>query len=579
MGENPTTTAKDECTDQTTPIDQPDPDNTNNLHSTATICDDIATIKKTAKSILLSGGKISHEQRRDCYKIVAIANHFNNIKTDGNLRRVTDRFKKDPLTQTEINELETEIEQRIKDLKAIQREIYAEEQKKAEIEALKNAHIDALEDFDIMGIDVEKTFLEAFHVNSSSCDDDIARIILLSFIGGRELTGDGLHCNVNAPPGSGKSIATSSATHALPTEAVYIGAMTDHAVLYDHSLQPGTMIKTDEAQGRSETLENIIKEAISSFQTGIAYRTVQRVDNENQTIIKQLSPRLTFITASVDVQGSDQIRSRFLPLAPKQRTDSVNALVTQFRLNKRETGIPKLYTNEKVLKSRKVLQHFMRRTFKARIPNASKIIQYSEIGDQRAQEWLENALLCHAVLNYKKRPHHNDENGIIVVEVTKGDFDKVIEFPIFKYSAELSKRLTEEEKGYVEKLQPFKGKTISSQKLAAEIFNVSSGRVTQIMKGRQDRNQDGLIHHFAIDEVSIYGDDGTRTNQKGYMIPANLPNIKRTSATEEKKIAEWHDSIEDNADAKPVVKSQPKEPEPKKKLPENPDFLKACGLE
>jgi len=45
--------------------------------------------------------------------------------------------------------------------------------------------------------------------------------------------------------------------------------------------------------------QNIIKEAISSFQTGISYRTVQKVENQNQTVIKHLPPRLTFITASV----------------------------------------------------------------------------------------------------------------------------------------------------------------------------------------------------------------------------------------------------------------------------------------
>jgi hypothetical protein len=578
----PTSSTKDTSTDQAN-----ETNNIDDLHIIARFCDDTNEIKKRAKSILLSAGEVPHDQRCDYYAIVAIANYFNNVKGIGNLQTVTKRFKKDDkFTESEVNELETEIEQRIKDILAIQREKAQQEQKNAEIQAAQNAVVEQIEDFDISGIDVEQIHLDAFHVNSSSCDDDIAKIVLLSFVGGREITGDGLHLNVNAPPGSGKSIATGSACHALPEADVYSGAMTDRAVLYDPALQPGTIIKTDEAQGRSETLENIIKEAVSSFQAGILYRTVQSVKtdkgHENITIIKRLPPRLTFITSSVDPKGSDQIRSRFLPLAPVERTDNVNALVTQFRLAKRETGIPKLHTNEKVEKSRKVLQHFMRRLFKARIPNATKIIEYSLKGDQRAQEWFENALLYHAVLNYKKRPHSTDETGVIIVDVTKADYDEVSKLPIFRYSAALDKRLSEAEKGRIEQLQPYKGQIVTMQQLADVIFKCSGGRVTQIMKGRPDRDELGLCDNFAITEANIYGDDGIRTNQKGYYIPADLPDIRRIEigTTAEKPLAEWKPT---NATrirlGKPAVKSHPKDPETQKNPPENPDFLKECGLE
>lgn len=385
--------------------------------------------------------------------------------------------------------------------------------------------------------DVRAVFLAGFHVNSASVDDETADWVLLSFMGSREITGDGLHLKATGEFGTGKSYTVNSALFALPEKVFYKGAFTDKALLYEKNMPAGMIIKLDEAQNKSISFESIIKEATSNFQTGVQYHTIR--DKEEGTIILPLSPRMTFILLSADAYGDEQTISRFVPLG-FTKTENKTKLMTDFRLQKRIDAVPKLHTNETVLESRKILTHFADRKFKVSIPWAKEHIQYNT-KDQRVQEWFECAVMYTAVLNYKKR-NPTVEDGVICIEATKEDFESAARFSIFHNIQSAEHRFTPSEIETIHLLRKngYQGRDIPKFELA-KLSGKSDARITQIMRGRDPQKVDGgLMAKLGITEINMsqsnisdpnlsFEDIQKRQfatiNQKAYRIPEVLPDV------------------------------------------------------
>jgi len=388
--------------------------------------------------------------------------------------------------------------------------------------------------------DVYNAFLDAFHVNSAPIDDDVATMILLSFLGSCEITGDGLHNGITSDAGIGKSITTNAALHGLPQDRFYSGAFSDKALIYDENLKPGMIIKLDEAQGTSEVFEAFLKEAVSSYQNGVTYRTVI----DKHTEIKVMPPRLTFVLLSVDGVGDEQTRSRFVPIGLNSRS-GITKTITAFRLNKRKNGLAKLHTDDKVLKSRELLKHFSDNLFKATIPFIDNIDYRTT--DQRVQEWFECCVMYSAVLNYQSRVHKINDDGVIEVEANKKDFEFVCALSIFQSDEKIKHRLSQPEVELITLLQLHKygGRDITRSRLV-EISGKSDGRISQILNGRQDRqDKKGLLDKIGITEISVsegsdINDRGvpqSRTNEKAYRIPSILPDV--TKGTLQNSVVGW----------------------------------------
>ncbi len=382
--------------------------------------------------------------------------------------------------------------------------------------------------------DVLKIFLDAFHVNSVPLDDEIATWILLAYMGTRELNGDGLHLKLGAEQGSGKSLTVNAGLHALPEAAFYKGAFTDKSLVYDKTLEPGKIIKLDEMKNNSEAFENLLKECVSSYQSGTNYRTVVDGKDGKETKMIPIPGRLSFILLSVDNYGDEQTLSRYVPLSIFPRgTESIK--ITDFRLDKRRKGQSKLYTDETVKKSRLVLSHFQGKTFRVTIPFA-KNISYN-ITDQRVQEWFENAIMYSAVMRYKQRKHEgNIFNTEISVEASKEDFDFCTKLSLFQKKDNAVYRFGPSEIELIRKLKEHNltGQIVLKKKLI-EISGKSGTRISQIMNGREDRGNNGLISKLGITEVSmtqkttkydgITTVDANNTSEKGYTIPNVLPDV------------------------------------------------------
>jgi hypothetical protein len=152
-----------------------------------------------------------------------------------------------------------------------------------------------------------------------------------------------------------------------------------------------------------------------------------------------------------------------------------------------------------------------------------------------------------AVLNYQSRVHKTNEDGVIEVEASRKDFDFICTLSIFQSDEKIKHRLTQPEVDLITllKTHKYEGRDITRSRLV-EISGKSDGRISQILNGRQDRqDKTGLLDKIGITEISVsegsdINDKGvpqSRTNEKAYRIPSILPEV--TKGTLSNSIVGW----------------------------------------
>ena len=380
----------------------------------------------------------------------------------------------------------------------------------------------------ITGEEIKDLMLKGFQANSADIgSNDSSLICLLSYIGGRELTGDGLHLKVSGESQGGKSITIGAGLNCLPPEDIYAGACTPKAPIYDSSLQSGIIIKIDESQKLEPEFLALMKESVSTFQTPVLYRTVI----DKKTVVKQIPPRITWVFVSVDSIGDEQVLNRLFPLGVDSKEKYQN--VTDFRLKRREDGISKNAVTDDVLRIRAALRHYRDNRFRVLVPFASRIRYKSQVKrDQRLQEFFENCLIYHAALCYRERTHDTGSDGVITVEATEDDFYAVLKLRIFNRPTEATNRLSPSEIQLIKDIvaKGLNGTTypIPRQDLLKVGAGYSQARLTNILRGRNGEDN-GLLSKIPVfTEVqasTANRDDLCRFTERAYIIPAEISDL------------------------------------------------------
>src|SRR5271157_4648436 len=130
----------------------------------------------------------------------------------------------------------------------------------------------------------------------------------------------GLHIWAQGKPGQGKSHGMEVMVVLLPEDHVKDGDVSPKVLYYMQKnglILPGTTISIDEMDLKGE-LAVLFKKMTTRFQTGAE----QRVVIDGEVFELKMPPRLAIWTSSVDMQGDEQLRDRFLsvPIDEKQTT-------------------------------------------------------------------------------------------------------------------------------------------------------------------------------------------------------------------------------------------------------------------
>jgi hypothetical protein len=379
----------------------------------------------------------------------------------------------------------------------------------------------------ITGEEIKTLMLKGFRVNAADIGaDDAALIELLAFMGGRELTGDGIHQKVSGGPGAGKSVIINAGQACLPQAILYAGAFTPKALVYDKTLKPGIIVKVDESQELTPEFLSIMKESISSFQTPIKYRTV--LDKKDGTITITIPERITWVIVSVDNIGEEQVLDRLFPLGIDSKDTFQN--ITDFRLMRRNEGREKLSVNEDVMRIRYALTHYLDKKFRVLVPFAQRITYKDAVKrDQRLQEFFENCIIYHAVLCYRERDHQ-EKDGLITVCANEADFQAVTKIGIFNRPVQTTNRLLPSE------IQFIKDVVANNHHLSqfpigrSELLKMgySQSRLSHILNGR-DKKGNGLlskVHGMAETNMTVGGrTDECKSTEIGYRVPADISDL------------------------------------------------------
>lgn len=117
----------------------------------------------------------------------------------------------------------------------------------------------------------------------------------------------GLHIKPSGESGKGKSDAMKEATLLLPTHKYISGSLSGKALFYDKTLQPGTIIYSDDTHLNDDIIATI-KQSTSCFQEVTKHRTV--VNGELKVF--DIPERVVFWFSSVDGISDEQLANRFL---------------------------------------------------------------------------------------------------------------------------------------------------------------------------------------------------------------------------------------------------------------------------
>jgi hypothetical protein len=379
----------------------------------------------------------------------------------------------------------------------------------------------------ITGEEIKTLMLKGFRVNAADIGaDDAALIEVLAFMGGRELTGDGVHQKVSGGPGAGKSVIINAGQACLPQAILYAGAFTPKALVYDKTLKPGIIVKVDESQELTPEFLSIMKESISSFQTPIKYRTV--LDKKDGTITLTIPERITWVIVSVDNIGEEQVLDRLFPLGIDSKDTFQN--ITDFRLTRRNEGREKLSVNEDVMRIRYALTHYLDKKFRVLVPYAQRIAYKDAVKrDQRLQEFFENCIIYHAVLCYRERDHQ-EKDGLITVCANEADFHAVTKIGIFNRPVQTTNRLLPSEIQFIRDVVANKHHLSQFPVGRSELLKMgySQSRLSHILNGR-DKKGNGLlskVHGMAETNMTVGGrTDECKSTEIGYRVPADISDL------------------------------------------------------
>lgn len=246
---------------------------------------------------------------------------------------------------------------------------------------------------------VLKFLLQQFHKNHVG-DDVAGKVLILSYVSGSSLTGNGIQPGITGDAQTGKSDAMDSALHILPQQWIMKTGLSDKAAVYTH-FQPGHVIHSDDLNW-TDGLTQILKVAMSNFQTGSTYTTVMKEHGKHVSVSLPIQPRLLWWLTGFEAPPDDQIESRQYPVDVDQ--SEKHALAVQAAIvARRAKGKPKFEVDLGIQTARYILEQIrLAGPFKVDVPFAGWI-NYKLPKDYRGLNQFLDLIDALAILHFKQR--------------------------------------------------------------------------------------------------------------------------------------------------------------------------------
>ena len=295
-------------------------------------------------------------------------------------------------------------------------------------------------------------------------------------------TTKGLQPAVTGQRGSGKSHAVRTATHLMPTDAVYTATLSPKALFYKNPAQKTTFYMDDAVV--PEELVSLMKRKQTQFQESTIYGTV--VDKKWMEV--SIDKRMVFITTSVAQLGDEQLTDRALLIDIKNEK-SDDEIFYEFESERRSKGLPEFPECEEVSICRDMLSHIRKNEYRVMMP----VLDFAYYHDRRLMEQCYDLMEASAILNYLNRPHSEDKD-VIIVQAQREDLANALDFDMFRLSEEKAfAKMSKSERAFDERVQLLLNGSENkhfTEKELADLTNFTVPGVRNFLYGRGNTASD-----------------------------------------------------------------------------------------
>lgn len=346
-----------------------------------------------------------------------------------------------------------------------------------------------------------------------SGDIDVGRGLLLSVGCQCIKNSKGIHICLTGDRGSGKSDAAKKMIKILPDEYTFDGSLSPK-YLYGAGLSPGTTVLVDDMKWDSE-LGLTIKRVSTDYQTGSKRGT----KGDMKSIEQETPARLTFWVTSVDSQADEQIRDRFLMKELDSSPERIAQIKTYMKKDAKGDWAYVEVSEDEIEMCKELIRDMKKHEFEVVIPFADRI---ETAGDTRALRIFLDMVMSHAVFHYALRS--KDEKDRLIA--TEEDF-QAAKYIFEDFGGHSADKYSGPERKVLQAIID-SGYAATTDQILKEA-DISGGRLSQIMHGRGDRDQQqyGLLHKCkGLDSRKDKNGTNIYTLPRGFTLDDGVEQVK-----------------------------------------------------
>ncbi|MGB3908247.1 MAG: hypothetical protein WBL02_07435 [Methanomethylovorans sp.] len=313
-------------------------------------------------------------------------------------------------------------------------------------------------------------------------DIGYATTLLLSCTNQSSLNSEGLQPKGSGSSGKGKSHCTKAMAHLIPRDWILTASLSNKAIYYmEGRIKPGMVLYCDDVT-LSEEMEGVIKRSTTFYQTGDTYITM---DKNRETMALTIPARLVWWLNSVDDEQSLQLLNRTFGAEVDESAEQDDAVALR-ELELAEAGTAGMPETDDILICREIIRDIKENKYIVKIPYARNIV-WKDKANRRNLPIFLDLVRAFAILRHRQRDR--DQDGALMADMQ--DFVDAKILYTSRQEAQGTKLTASERKlcGFLRK-----NANEMSYHLLADVMKVGESRITQILMGRKDIPDSGLIY-------------------------------------------------------------------------------------
>jgi hypothetical protein len=294
----------------------------------------------------------------------------------------------------------------------------------------------------------------------------------------------------NGPSGDGKSNIVLLGAKTMGPKWCDVSGLSAKAMLYHagKTIFEGMMVVLDDNRP-DDAQEDIRKRSQTQFKEGYKYKTLT---SDRHAVVLQMPPGVSTISTQVVPKNEDEVQNRMVTFEVKGDLNK-DIKIIDGDLERLETG-ERPEEDPDITVCQCILDILKSKRYIVVIPDAKQRLKWHERspnGRANIRNWniFRDLILAFAVMNYRVRKNQEKEDGTIIVEATKKDFDLALEIYMTIYP-QMQSKLSEQERCLIKQISDAGGKL--SKEDAQKKMGVTEGRLSQIVRGVN--NKGGLAN-------------------------------------------------------------------------------------